>query len=103
VEGLLPTDNVLLTPVNVVAFDARGRLLGVQRGQDAGAWAKFENLLFTLHFATYGGLTQKLLYCLLGMLNGSLPITGALLWWRREHQAKLKNQLAAAHRLPATS
>ncbi|RZK27273.1 MAG: PepSY domain-containing protein [Hymenobacter sp.] len=62
-----------------------------------------ENLLFALHFATYGGLAMKLLYCLLGVLSGSLPITGALLWWRRGRQANLKSQSAAARRLPASS
>lgn len=79
VEGLFSTDNVLLTPVSTVAFDARGRLLHADRGQEASAGAKLENLLFALHFATYGGLVLKLLYCLLGVLSGSLPITGALL------------------------
>jgi uncharacterized iron-regulated membrane protein len=103
VEGVLPTDNTLLTPVNTVAFDAQGHLLHVDRGRDAGAGAKLENLLFALHFATYGGLVVKLLYCLLGVLSGSLPITGALLWWRRERQAKLKSRSAAACRLPVTS
>ena len=87
VEGRLPDDNVLLTPVSTVAFDARGHLLRADRGRDAGAWAKGENLLFALHFGTYRGLVVKLLYCLLGVLSGSLPITGALLWWRRTRRA----------------
>ena len=103
VEGVLPGDNVLLTPVNAVALDVRGRLLHADLGRNAGAGAKLENLLFVLHFAIYGGLAVKLLYCLLGGLSGSLSVTGALLWWRRERQAKLKNQPAAARRLPATS
>lgn len=102
VEGVLPGDNGLLTPVNAVAFDARGRLLRVDRGRDADAWVKAETLLFALHFGSYGGLVVKLLYCLLGVLSGSLPVTGALLWWRRERQAKLKNQSVAARRYPAT-
>ncbi|MGI4832646.1 MAG: PepSY-associated TM helix domain-containing protein [Janthinobacterium lividum] len=88
VEGRLPTDNALLTPLNVVNFNAQGRLLRVDRGRDASARTKLENLLFALHFATYGGLALKLLYCLMGVLSGSLPITGALLWWQRERQAK---------------
>lgn len=103
VESRLPTDNALLTPPNTVAFDARGHRLRVARGRDAGAGAKVENLLFTLHFATYGGLALKLLYCRLGVLSGSLPITGALLWWRRTRQANLKSWPAAARRLLATS
>ena len=92
VEGVLPDDNTLLTPANAVSFDARGHLLRVDRGRDAGAGAKAENLLFALHFATYGGLAVKLLYCLLGVLSGSLPITGALLWWRRARQARVKSR-----------
>jgi uncharacterized iron-regulated membrane protein len=56
-----------------------------------------------LHFATYGGLVVKLLYCLLGVLSGSLPLTGALLWWRRERQANLKKRSAAARPFPVTS
>jgi uncharacterized iron-regulated membrane protein len=103
VEGRLPTDNAFLTPLNVVTFNERGRLLRVDQGKDAGAWAKVENLLFALHFATYGGLALKLLYCLLGVLSGSLPVTGALLWWRRERQAKQKSRSAAARHFPAPS
>lgn len=103
VEGRLPLDNALLTPPNVVTFDARGRLLRVDRGREASAAAKWESLLFALHFATYGGLALKLLYCLLGVLSGSLPITGALLWWRRERQAHLSSRSAAARHRAAPS
>jgi uncharacterized iron-regulated membrane protein len=103
VEGVLPPDNIVLTPANIVTFDAQGRLLRVDQGRDASAGAKLENLLFVLHFATYGGLVGKLLYCLLGVLSGSLPITGVLLWGRRERQARLKNRSAAARRRPVIS
>ena len=94
VSGTFAADWALWGVPSGADFDARtGRLLAVRDGRRAPVGAKALMAFENLHFGRYGGWPGQLLYCLGGLVAGSLPITGWLLWWgkRRARRRSTKN------------
>ncbi|NBW72242.1 MAG: PepSY domain-containing protein, partial [Flavobacteriia bacterium] len=51
-------------------------------------FSKFENVIYSLHYANYGGIFVKIIYSILALLSGLMPITGFILWRRRTKKQK---------------
>jgi uncharacterized iron-regulated membrane protein len=70
-----------------VEFDpGTGRMLGVYPARETGG-LRVLMALVVFHLGGWGGWPIKLAYTLLGLLAGTLPITGFLLW-RRNAQSR---------------
>ena len=83
-----------------VGFDAdSGKLLGASDIREAGAGAKVLDSFRRLHFGSFGGLTSRVLWCVLGMSPLILALTGGYLWLVRRPKRRFaarKRQRASA-------
>ena len=60
-----------------------GEILGTE---SSARWSWGDKLLmwaYTAHFGDFGGLTTKLIWCILGVVPAGLAVTGYLMWWNR--------------------
>jgi uncharacterized iron-regulated membrane protein len=70
-----------------MAFDPVSQhLTSFESISDKPASQILEALAYPLHTAKYGGNLTRVLYFLLGALTLFLPITGFLIWWRRNRK-----------------
>ncbi|WP_166332976.1 PepSY-associated TM helix domain-containing protein [Sphingobacterium chungjuense] len=60
---------------------------------------KLIRLNFDLHLGTIGGLSTKILACIVSLICASLPITGFIVWYNR----KRKQDLISTNHLSATT
>lgn len=68
-----------------------GELESMQSLREQGWWKKWNALIYPLHFANYGGLPLKLLYCFLGLMPGFLSISGFVIWKKKQTGKKNGN------------
>ena len=60
-----------------------GALLRVDRHAERSAAQRMLRAMFPLHAGTFGGLTTRILWLLLGLAPLTLLVTGSLMGWRR--------------------
>jgi uncharacterized iron-regulated membrane protein len=96
ISGPVAGQNGFLSPHTSVLFDPRtGALLAVRGGPaEAGLVGTLETAVFNLHYAKFGGWPVRVLYALLSLLGAGLPVTGLVIWWRK--QAVRRRRSAAA-------
>jgi uncharacterized iron-regulated membrane protein len=76
-------------PYHLLFRSEDGMLISIRRPEDIhGAMNWFNAAYFSLHVGSFGGLTTRILYVILGLTPGVLSITGFLLWWRRKGRSK---------------
>ena len=51
-----------------------------------GTDAEVRRLVTSLHTGSWGGLFSQILYFIVAMIGGTLPLTGYYLWWKRTHK-----------------
>jgi uncharacterized iron-regulated membrane protein len=84
VNGLTKDQNEFYLSGSSVSFNpTTGQVIEITNGTKNTTYSKFENIVFSLHYANFGGLFIKIIYCILALLCGLMPITGFVLWWRR--------------------
>ena len=73
-----------LEGMNHVHVDpSTGALLRVDRHAERSAAQRMLRAMFPLHVGTFGGLTTRILWLLLGLAPLTLLVTGSLMGWRR--------------------
>ena len=89
VNGIINNQNEFYLSSSSVSFNpTSGQITGLTNGTKNTTFSKFENIVFSLHYANYGGLFVKIIYCILALLSGLMPITGFVLWRRRTRRQK---------------
>ena len=71
------------------AFD--GHTLEIETSQfmkNLPATEKLKKMAGPLHFGNYGGITVKIIYCLLGLTPGFLSVSGFVIWRKRKRAVK---------------
>lgn len=71
--------------------------------RQAAGLTKAYNLSEPIHFGNYAGLPIKLLYCLLGIVSGSLYITGFWVWILKTRRQKSSGQKDASDSTPTAA
>lgn len=81
VGGTFVTDNKWTTQNSSFEFDEyTGKLIRFNDGRVFSSIDKIKPAVYNLHFADFGGLWLKVIYCFFGLLSGLMPITGFVLW-----------------------
>jgi len=89
VSGLIKDQNEFYLSESSISFNpTTGQIIEIKNGTKNTTLSKFENIVFNLHYANYGGLFVKFIYCILALLSGLMPITGFILWKRRTKRQK---------------
>jgi uncharacterized iron-regulated membrane protein len=89
VSGLIKDQNEFYLSGSSVSFNpTTGQVTEITNGTENTSFSKFENIIYSLHYANYGGLFIKIIYCLLALISGLMPITGFVLWRRRTKRQK---------------
>jgi len=84
---------------NAVQFDpVSGERLRLHRAEELGVHGIVSNAADPLHFGTFGGLPTQALWFLGGLALAALPLTGAVLWYRRHLAERERAQLGRASR-----
>jgi uncharacterized iron-regulated membrane protein len=92
VSGLIREQNEFYLSGSSVSFNpTTGQITEISNGTENTTFSKFENIIYSLHYANYGGLFVKIIYCTLALLSGLMPITGFILWRRRTRHERNKN------------
>lgn len=60
-----------------------GEIISLTYARDLPFASKFNALVISLHFGSYGGWVVKIIYVLLGLSPSLLSITGFWLWWKK--------------------
>ncbi len=58
-------------------------LLDVKQFEDKNKGEKLQTLNYDLHVGSIGGITTKILFFIISVFIGSLPVTGFFIWWKR--------------------
>ena len=67
-----------------VIFDSRsGNVTGMTDISKTSFPKNLTAMFWQLHIGGYGGVVVKILYCIGGLMPGTLGVSGYLLWWRR--------------------
>ncbi|MDA9004007.1 PepSY domain-containing protein [bacterium] len=84
--GELPTKNFLRSPYgSTVTFSSDGNtLVSTTDIRTADAWPQIEDTFRKLHFGNFGGLSIKIIWCIVGFAPGVLAMTGFIVWWKRK-------------------
>lgn len=93
VFGRAPTANPLLSNYGSVSnYDPQtGEYLSTYNLNEQGVGAKTLDSFRRLHFGTFGGLTVKIIWSIVGVTPLLLAITGTYVWWqRRKKRARRK-------------
>ena len=92
VFGRVPTGNPLSSDYSsTVLFDSdTGDLSQVLDIRQTGLVPRIEDTFRALHFGTFGGLTTRTLWAVLGSAPLALVITGLWLWWHRRSKRLAK-------------
>ncbi|MXW50903.1 MAG: PepSY domain-containing protein [Gammaproteobacteria bacterium] len=92
VFGRVPTGNPLSSDYSsTVLFDSdTGDLSQVLDIRQTGLVPRIEDTFRALHFGTFGGLTTRILWAVLGSAPLALVITGLWLWWHRRSKRLAK-------------
>lgn len=72
-------NNVYVNP-----YDAT--VIAIYRGEDLPPAYRWVHTADPLHFGDFGGLATKLVWCLFGLVSSGLTLTGAYLWFKRNHR-----------------
>lgn len=74
---------------NVIGVDPHsGEIKSAHFLKDQGAWEKFMDMIFPLHFGSYGGLPIKIMYSLAGLSPSFLAITGFYVFMKRRNRIR---------------
>jgi uncharacterized iron-regulated membrane protein len=93
VRGAVRGEATIWAGNNSIYFDPQtGNLASINRIAKENLWNRIEATFYSLHIGTYGGLTIKVIYVIIGLTPGFLSITGFLLWLRRRKRHKLAIQ-----------
>jgi uncharacterized iron-regulated membrane protein len=77
---------------NAIDFDRQsGKITKIFQEKNLSTFERFEYALYTLHFGQFGGVGIKILYCIFALFGAILPITGFVLWRRRNRLRKRKD------------
>jgi uncharacterized iron-regulated membrane protein len=60
-----------------------GRLLGAERDRDRNAGDRLRAMAYDIHTGRIAGVPGRVVVFLASLVAASLPITGALVWWKR--------------------
>lgn len=81
VGGVFKADNEWTTQNSSFEFDEyTGKMITFNDGRVLSKIDQVKTIIYNLHFADFGGLWLKIIYCLFGLLSGLMPITGFILW-----------------------
>jgi len=68
-----------------VMFDPRNETVtGVTDIAQASFPKNFTAMFWQLHIGGYGGVVVRILYCIGGLMPGTLAVSGYILWWKRK-------------------
>ena len=85
IGGKFKNDNIWSSQSSSFEFDEyTGEPLSFNDGRTLQAADRTKNVIYNLHYATFGGVWLKILYCAFGVLSGLMPITGFILWVKRK-------------------
>jgi uncharacterized iron-regulated membrane protein len=85
IGGKFKSDNVWSSKSSSFEFDEHtGKPLAFNDGRTLQAADQTKSIIYNLHYATFGGVWLKILYCTFGILSGLMPITGFILWVKRK-------------------
>ncbi|ROQ24943.1 PepSY-associated TM helix domain-containing protein [Gallaecimonas pentaromativorans] len=69
---------------SIISFDDQtGALTGVMNAASLGALYQFKDSFKPLHFGTFGGLTTRVLWCLIGFFPCLMALSGFWMWRKR--------------------
>lgn len=93
VRGAVKGEAPIWAGSNSIYFNPQtGELISINRIAEENLWNKIESTFYSLHIGSYGGVTIKIIYIIVGLTPGFLSITGFLLWRRRRKRHKLAIQ-----------
>lgn len=93
VRGAVKDEAAIWAGSNSIHFNPQtGELISIYRIADESLLNKIESTFYSLHIGSYGGITIKVIYIIIGLAPGFLSITGFLLWRRRRRRHKLSIQ-----------
>jgi uncharacterized iron-regulated membrane protein len=92
VFGRAPTANPLLSNYGSVSnYDAQsGDYLSTYNLNEQGVGTKTLDSFRRLHFGSWGGLTVRIIWSVVGVIPLLLAITGAYMWWTRRNKKRRK-------------
>ncbi|RUO69143.1 PepSY domain-containing protein [Pseudidiomarina salinarum] len=92
VFGRAPTENPLLSNYGSVSnYDPHtGEYLNTYNLNEQGSGAKTLDSFRRLHFGTWGGMTVKVIWSIVGVIPLLLAITGTYLWYQRRNKRARK-------------
>lgn len=65
-----------------------GKILHKQTEKDKNAGVQMIELNYDIHVGAVGGIAGKIIVFIVGLICASLPITGFLVWWGKNHHKK---------------
>lgn len=75
--------------VERISYDVKtGELKGRQSFGEIKGQRKIMSVSYSLHTGAFGSFFVKILYLIVALIGGLLPITGYWLWWRRVYGNK---------------
>lgn len=93
VRGAVAGEAPIWAGNNAIRFDAQsGELISINRIANESFWNKVEATFYSLHIGSYGGLTIKILYVIIGLTPGFLSVSGFLLWRRRRKRSNMQEK-----------
>ncbi len=92
--GTVPSNNPLSSRYSsTVSFNSQtGELIGTTDIRNTGIGPAIVDSFEELHYGTFGGLTTRVLWAILGLAPLILSVTGITLWFKRSRKRRLKRQ-----------
>ncbi|HEY9185796.1 MAG TPA: PepSY-associated TM helix domain-containing protein [Salegentibacter sp.] len=74
---------------NYIKLDYRNaKISSVKKVADASFSNKLASTVMPLHYAEFGGLAMKILYCLIGLSGPFLSVSGFIIWQKRKRKGR---------------
>ena len=88
--GAVSSGHFLRSPYgSTVVYDHQtGERKSVSDIREANGFYQTVDTFYRLHFGTFGGLTIKIIWCVLGFAPALLALSGTFVWWKRKRRGK---------------
>ena len=88
VQSLPNCNHVIRVTINYTFDPKTGEITGTQLYRDLPKSGKIRGWIYSVHVGTWGGLTTRILSCLVSLLGAIFAVTGYYFWFRKQKGKK---------------